>query len=170
MFQDLQIDGFMVKPFEIDQLVREASLIIKRRSQQAPHTRLGGLKSLRRVCLVEHDQGDFERLGGLLLNADYTLMPARSGTDALEKMMAEAPDAALVDLGLSDIPGDIVIYRLSQMPKTMDVKFLLYTSRTGKHDPQVMDRISAKTGIWTFVEYDRMEEVLDTLNTMLASP
>ena len=36
LFQDLQIDGFMIKPFEIDQLVQEASLIIKKRSQQAP--------------------------------------------------------------------------------------------------------------------------------------
>lgn len=41
LFQDLHIDGFMIKPFEIDQLVNEAILIIKKRSQQEPLAKSG---------------------------------------------------------------------------------------------------------------------------------
>ena len=90
-------------------------------------------------------------------------MPARSGAVAVEKMMQDVPDVALVHLGLTDIPGDIVIYKLSQMSKTMEVKFVLYTSKTAEHDRQVMERISTKTGILTFVEYNHLEELLDAV-------
>lgn len=31
LFKDLEIDGFMIKPFEIDQLITEVELIIKKR-------------------------------------------------------------------------------------------------------------------------------------------
>ena len=103
----------------------------------------------------------------MFLNADYTVMPARNGAVAIEKMMQDVPDVALVHLGLTDIPGDIVIYKLSQMSKTMEVKFVLFTNRTVEHDRQVMERISAKTGIFTFVEYNDLEELLNAVNKTL---
>jgi DNA-binding response OmpR family regulator len=168
LFQDLQIDGFMIKPFEIDQLVDEADLIIKKRSQQAPLSKSGLLLRPRKICLVDNDQHTFNQLSLMLLNADYTLMPARNGTVAIEKMMQEVPELALVHLGLTDIPGDVVIYKLSQMSKTMEVKFVLYSHRTAEHDRQVMERIAAKTGILTFVEYNTMEEILNTVNKVLS--
>jgi len=169
LFQDLQIDGFMVKPFEIDKLVYEAELIIKKRSQQAPQAGLALFKGPRKICIVDNDQKTFDQLGNLFLNADYTVMPARSGAVAVEKMMQDVPDVALVHLGLTDIPGDIVIFKLSQMSKTMDVKYVLFTSKTALHDKQVMDRISTKTGILTFVEYNHLEDLLNTVNEVLSS-
>jgi len=89
---------------------------------------------------------------------------------AIEKMMKEVPDVALVHLGLTDIPGDIVIFRLSQMSKTMEVKFILYSSKTAQHDHQVMERISTKTGILTFVEYNQLDELVSTVADLLTKP
>ena len=116
-----------------------------------------GLKAgPRKICIVENDEKIFDKLCTQFLSADYTVIPAKSGAGAVEKMMKDVPDVALVHLGLTDIPGDILILRLSQMPKTMDIKFVLYTSKTAQHDRQVMERISTKTGIWTFVEYNNI--------------
>jgi DNA-binding response OmpR family regulator len=168
LFKDLQIDGFMIKPFEIDQLVHEANLIIKKRSQQAPQVKSGLSSSGRKICIVDNNQETFDQLCKQFLDADYMVIPARSGAVAVEKMMKDVPDVALVHLGLTDIPGDLVIYRLSQMSKTMDVKFVLYTSKTAEHDRQVMERISAKTGILTFVEYHQLEEILNAVNKVLS--
>ena len=81
--------------------------------------------------------------------------------------MKDVPDVAVVHLGLTDIPGDMVIFRLSQMSKTMEVKFILYTSKPAEHDPQVMERISAKTGILTFVEYHQLDELVSTVSDLL---
>ena len=169
LFEDLQIDGFMIKPFEIDQLVYEAGLIIKKRSQQAPASKSGFARGPRKICIVDQDQKVFGQLCHQFLCADYTVMPARSGAVAVEKIMHDVPDAALVHLGLTDMPGDLVIYRLSQMSKTMDVKFVLYTSKTAEHNREVMERIRAKTGILTFVEYNHLEEILDAVNKVLSS-
>lgn len=170
LFQDLHIDGFMVKPFDIDQLVHEASLIIKKRSQEAliPKIELPG--RTRKICIVDEDKTTFDQLCGLFLNADYTVIPAKNGAMAIEKMMKEVPDVALVHLGLTDIPGDIVIFRLSQMSKTMEVKFILYSSKTAQHDHQVMERISTKTGILTFVEYNQLDELVSTVADLLTKP
>jgi len=167
LFQDLQIDGFMIKPFEIDHLVYEADLIIKKRGQQAPQAKGGFARGPRKVCIVDNDQKTFDQLSKIFLNANYTVMPARSGAVAVEKMMQDVPDVALVHLGLTDIPGDLVILKLSQMSKTMDVKFVLYTHKTAEHDRQVMERIKAKTGIMTFVEYNNLEELLDSVKLVL---
>ena len=56
LFQDLQIDGFIIKPFEIDQLIHEADLIIKKRGLQAPQSKSGILNEPRKICIVDNDQ------------------------------------------------------------------------------------------------------------------
>lgn len=165
LFHDLHIDGFMIKPFEIEQLTHEASVIIRKKEEQ----RVNGKRSKEehKVCVIDQDQSTFEGISHLFLNANYTVIPARNGTMAIERMMKDVPDMAIVNLGLSDIPGDIVIYRLSQMSKTMDVKFILYTSKSAEHDRKVMERISLKSGIWTFVEYDSLNDILNTAHEIL---
>ena len=167
LFQDLHIDGFMIKPFDVDQLVHEAGLIIKKRSEEASLSKSGLVASARKICIVDQDKTILAQLSGLFLEADYTLIPARSGAVAVEKMMQDVPDVALVHLGLTDIPGDILIFRLSQMSKTMEVKFVLYTSKSAQHDRKVMERISAKTGIWTFVEYNQLSELVSVVNKVI---
>ena len=164
LFQDLEIDGFMVKPFDIDELVAQAETIIKKRGQNSIKRLEGFEPRPRRICIVEGDPKTAGELAGLFLNEDYTVIPAKSGTAALEKMMKEVPDVALVHLGLTDIPGDMVIFRLSRMAKTMDVKYVLYTHRSSKLDAAVMERIKAKSGIWTLVEYSDLKELLEKVS------
>ena len=166
LFKDLEIDGFMIKPFEIDLLIAEAELIIKNRSMTPIKANSGLLERPRKVCIVENDRKIFDQVTGMFLNADYTVVPAKSGTAGIEKMMKDVPDVALVQLGLTDMSGDIVIFRLNQMARTKDVKFVLYTSSDVKHNHQVMERISMKTGIFTFVEYSVLEDLLGQVNRL----
>ena len=166
LFKDLEIEGFMIKPFEIDQLVSEAELIIKNRSNAVLKANTGLLERPRKICIVENDQKIFDKVSSIFLNADYTVIPARSGATAIERMVKDVPDVALVQLGLTDIAGDIIIFRLSQMARTMGAKFVLYTSRDTKHEKQVMERIGGKTGIFTFVEYDALEDLLARVNKL----
>jgi len=166
LFKDLEIDGFMIKPFEIDQLVSEAELIIKNRTSVSSKLTKGYSSGSRKICIVEESSIVFDQVSGLFLNADYTVIPAKSGAAAIEKITKDIPDAALIQLGLTDIAGDIVIYRLSQMARTMEVKYVLYTSKDAKHDRQVMERIRIKTGIFTFVEYKELGELLVKVNQL----
>ncbi len=167
MFKDLDIDGFMIKPFEIDQLIREAETIIKRKSQATAQKTVDPAQSMPRVCIVDDDKKFFSQVSGMFLDADYAVIPARSGAAAIERMVKDVPDVALVHLGLADIAGDIVILRLSQMAKTMDVKFILYTFRGRERDQKVLERISQKKGIWTFLEYEDPRELLQVAQGLL---
>lgn len=167
MFKDLDIDGFMVKPFDIDVLIRDAETIIKRKSEASIVKKAGVPRDTRRVCIVDDNAELFVRLSQLFLDADCTVIPARSGAVAIERMVKDVPDVALVHLGLSDIAGDVVILRLSQMAKTMDVKFILYTFRGRERDRKVLERISEKKGIWTFIEYDDPADLILAAKEML---
>ena len=166
LFHDLEIDGFMVKPFEIDQLVHEAEVIIKKKTQATLKKKEGLPRKPCKIGIVDDNPKSLAELGSIFLNADFMVIPAKSGAAAMERMTSDVPDVALVHLGLSDIPGDIVIFRLSQMAKTMDVQFILYTSANNKHDPQVMERIKAKKGIMTFVEYKESQDLLAAVNNL----
>lgn len=166
MFKDLDIDGFMIKPFDIEELVNEAETIIKKKNQAIAQKRPGQPKDTRRICIVDDDKEFFKKVTGMFLDADYTIIPARSGASAIELMVKDVPDVAIVHLGLADIAGDLVILRLSQMAKTMEVKFILYTFRGRERDRKVMERISEKKGIWTFVEYEDPSELLNAVNKM----
>jgi DNA-binding response OmpR family regulator len=163
LFHDLNIDGFMVKPFDINQLVYEAETIIRKKNQVPTKE---GRSGTPKVCVIEHDQKLFDQIISLFVNAEYTVIPAKNGAAAVEKMVKDVPDVALVSLGLADIPGDILILRLNQMAKTMNVKFILYTHRDSEHDREVMNRIREKTGIMTFVEYKDLSELLDAVNQL----
>ncbi len=164
LFKQFDIDGFMVKPFEIDDLVSEAELIIKKKLRTDKTAPMPGL---RKVCIVENDPKALNAISAPFLSADYMVNPAHSGMIGIERIRADVPNIALVKLGLEDIPGDTVILRLSQMSKTMDVKFILYAHRSDKHDRSVFDKISDKTGILKFVEYDNPEELLTLADSLL---
>jgi len=167
LFKDLQIDGFMTKPFEIDQLIAQAELVIKNKNQSSLKSGSGLLGRPCKICIVENNQKIFDQVSVIFLNADYIVTPAKTGADGIARMMQEVPDVAIVQLGLPDIAGDIVIYRLSQMARTMGVKFILYTSRDTKHNREVMERIGSKTGIFTFVEYEKLEDILDKVGKLI---
>ena len=164
LFKDFEIGGFMIKPFDINDLVHEAHVIIQKKNEEISQKKKGVSARIHKVCIVENDPRILDRLGGMFLNSGCTVIPAQTGALAIEKIMNDVPDVAVVQLGLKDISGDVVIFRLSQMCKTMDVKFILYTSLEAEHDRQVMKGIGTKEGIVTFVEYTELAEVLEAVD------
>lgn len=165
MFKDWDIDGFMIKPFEVDDLIMQAAHIIMRRQQKlTAKIKSNPLPISTKICIADHDRKIFDQLSLSLLHKQCTIIPAFSGAQAIEHMMKDVPHIAMVALGLSDLPGDTVILRLSQMARTMDIKFVLYTAKTVEHDQRVMDRISEKSGIYTFVQYNSLSELVSMLD------
>ena len=164
LFTNLNIEGFMIKPFEIDRLIEEAQLII-----QKDHFKVKFSGGIPKLCIVDHNLQTIDQLNGLFPKSNYIVSTAHSGAAALEGMMNNVPDIALVNLGLADIAGDMVILSLSQMSKTRGIKFILYTSHTEEHEPKVMERISEKTGIYIFVEYKQLKELLEVVTISLES-
>ncbi len=166
LFKDLFVDGFMVKPFEIDQLVLEAEAIIKRSNEAMAKSGSRFAKNNKKICIVEDDPKTFGSVTGAFLTAGYTVIPADKGAVAIEKITEDVPDVALVKLGLPDFPGDMVILRLSQMSKTMGVKYVLFSPKGFDRNNEIAKRLGGKSGILAFVEYLDPKELLEKVRSL----
>jgi len=166
MFKTLNIDGFMAKPFEIEQLLHEVDTIIKRRANPSMKINSTGVRVPRKICIVENDPVALNKVGSAFLSAGYIVNPAQSGTEGIERIAEGVPDIALIKLGLNDIPGDMVILKLKMMAKTQDVTYILYTPRSAESNT-VADKIGHKEGIDQFVQYVEPEDLLKSVVEVL---
>ena len=166
LFKEFNIDGFMAKPFEVDELLEEVDTIIKKKSGIAKTIRVSDGNQPPKVCVAENDEQAFNKIGSAFLNAGYMVNPARNGTEAIERISATVPEVAVIKLGLVDISGDIVIQKLKRMAKTQDVKFILYTERSAEKGI-VAQKIGQKEGIDRFVVYSDPKQLVDAVNELL---
>ncbi|MCA9400045.1 MAG: response regulator [Candidatus Omnitrophica bacterium] len=160
MFQELNIDGFITKPFEIDQVIEEAKTIIGKNTRKQISDKPFIQQQTRGIFFVDHDRKAFREIGMTFLDAGYKVNSAKNGTEAIEKMMIDPPCLALVNLGLEDISGDMVIEKLQYMSKTSKVQFVLYVQRNGMRHQAVLDKMSMKKGVLACVEYSDPQELL----------
>lgn len=163
LFKELNIDGFMAKPFEVDDLLKEVETIVQKKSGVGKKIKLSREGEPPKICIAENSQEDFNKIGTAFLNAGYIVNPAQNGTEAIERISATVPDLALIKLGLADISGDMVILKLKKMAKTENVKYVLYTDKTGDKE-KIMEQIGKKEGIDFFVSYRTPQDLIDAVS------
>lgn len=166
LFKEFNIDGFIPKPFEIDHLLETVESIIQKQSYAVTAVKLAAGKRPHIVCIAESDREAFNKVGLAFLNAGYIVDPARSGIEAIERIMAVVPDVALVKLGLTDIAGDLVILKLKRMAKTRSVKYVLYTEKATEK-MEVTDHIRQKEGIDCFVAMENPDDLVNAVADIL---
>jgi len=165
-FKAMDVDGFMPKPFEIDDLLAEVRRILVKRAGPPKPAKIRDENQPPKVCVAENDTQACNKIGAAFLSAGYVVHLVRSGTEAIEHIFAIVPDIAVVNFGLSDISGDAVIAKLKKMPKTQDTKFILYTEDTPEKSI-VAQEISKKEGISRFVKYQKVEDLVLAVNEVL---
>lgn len=162
LFKDLEVAAFIPKPFEIDHLIREVETIIHQaEGETAPEA--GGKAFKRKICIVENDPEVFSRLTNAFVDAGYIVNSAKGGAMALERIMADIPDAVLIKWGLIDIPGDVVIGRLQNMLKAAGVVFVLYKTAGGSR-AAIMGNAGDAAKSVVLVDSDDAAEILDIVN------
>lgn len=166
LFKQLNIDGFMAKPFEISDLLHEVETIIQKRSNAGVKMTSSGTREPRKVCIVENNPEILNKIGSVFLSAGYIVNPAQNGTEGIERIAGNVPDIALVNLGLVDISGDMVILKLKMMAKTQDVKYILYTEKSAER-ASIAQKIGDKEGIDRFVEFINPQDLLKVVNEVL---
>ena len=165
-FKGMNVDGFMAKPFEIDALLAEVQRVLDKRSGIAKAAKPRDASQPHQICVAETDEQARNKIGGALLNAGYMVQMVHSGTEAIEHIFATTPEIALINFGLNDISGDAVIAKLKKMPKTQDVKFILYTEDVpGK--AIIAEQMGKKAGVDRFVTYQKAEDLLLAVNEAL---
>ncbi len=84
-----------------------------------------------RVLVVEDDDRVARGLLRALLRQGYRVVRAASVAEALEHLSEQAPDIALVDMGLPDGSGGDVLRRLRDLPATATI---VVTARGEEHE------------------------------------
>lgn len=156
LFRDLHVDGFLSKPFQIDELLREVKRILDRRfgkensSADEPHKPTA---SPHKVLVVDGETSSFEKIAISFLNAGYTVNAACNAAKALEIMTSgDGTGLVLIRLNLPDMPGDMLAYRLKLACGDGAVPMLLYTAELLTFDRQLTREICQRAGIREPVE------------------
>ncbi len=161
-FKDFNVNGFMSKPFEINELLEEISYIINKSSVKSSTENLISTK----VFIVENDERVSAKISVALLDQGFTVNLAHRGTEAIERITKSAPDVVCVNMNLPDIAGEIVIQKLKHMAKTSGIRSLLYAYSVGL-DEEITTKIKSKEGIDKFVEVKTEKDLIDGINDLL---
>lgn len=81
-----------------------------------------------RVLVVDDEPSVRESLTGFLEDHDFEVMSAESGEEALEILAENEADAAIIDIRLPGIDGDVLIIEAHQTRPA--IRFLIYTGST----------------------------------------
>ncbi|MFH0754116.1 MAG: response regulator [Candidatus Omnitrophota bacterium] len=160
-FRDFNVDGFMAKPFEIPDLVKEVGVIVEKKC-------LKGVEQARQnsgykdVFIVEDDDIFSAKVGAAFLMKGFRVNLARTGTEAIERISRNVPEVACVKMNLKDLSGDTVIGKLKRMAKTEHVKFILFASGMGDREI-ITDTIQHKLGVDKFVVVNTEKDLIDAV-------
>ena len=77
------------------------------------------------ILVCDDDASVVEVVGAMLEQRGYRVIPAHSGEQALERALAERPDAILLDLLMPGMSGWETAATLAQHPETRDVPILI---------------------------------------------
>jgi CheY-like chemotaxis protein len=89
------------------------------------------------ILLVD-DEDDIREIATISLEAvgGWRVSSASSGTEAIAKAVAEAPDAILLDVMMPDLDGPTTFRRLQDDPQTRDIPVIFLTAKAHTADRQ----------------------------------
>jgi CheY-like chemotaxis protein len=162
LFKNLHVDGFMTKPFDIEVLLQEAQIIMTKKDKQEKQ-KIVFSQGAKKILIADDSPQELAKISQSFLEAGYLVQVAHHGTEAIERVVLNGPDVTLIKLGMSDIAGDVAIFKLLLMPKTARLKYVLYTAKDDRHKKIIMDTIKDKKGVSKLIEYYEPEDLLDAV-------
>src|ERR1035437_781835 len=125
-FANVDVDGFMAKPCDPDDLLMEVGRIVFLRSGADAQHAEQGVAVQKTILIGEDDRVNNERLGAAFVSAGYEVDSVFSGPEAVEKAIVLQPDIIVVKAVLANMNGDVVARMLQEMPKTKNIPIVLF--------------------------------------------
>jgi CheY-like chemotaxis protein len=167
-FANVEVDGFIAKPCDPNDLLMEAGRIIFLRSSEKSRTAAGNATAggSRRVLLAEDDREVRSTLRTAFEQAGHELVVVASGPEVLERAVVEKPDVIVIKRILENMNGDTVAELLHKMPGTRQIPIVLYDSDlAGNRNHQDFER--AGIGVAQFVRSHDAEHLLSAVRRVL---
>ncbi len=130
-FATRQIDGFVAKPCDPEDLLNEVSRIIFLRAGEAASTAQaaldpGAAANVHRVVLAEGDGTLNATLRNELQKAGFQVESVFNGPAALELAIMSKPDVIVVRLELEEMSADDIVATLRRLPNTRQIPIVVY--------------------------------------------
>jgi CheY-like chemotaxis protein len=126
--------GYMLKPIKREELVHALEGFEERLN-----------KKMRRVLVVEDDEGQLESVRALLGSANIDTIGTRSAADSLQKLQEMTFDCMVLDLTLPDVSGFELLEQLSQDEDRAFPPVIVYTGRDLTADEELQLRRYSKS-------------------------
>ncbi len=136
-FSNVEVDGFIAKPCDPQDLLMEVTRIIflRRGEQQAA---ANGMR--RRLVLGESDMGLAANLTKWLRDNGHLVEHCIKGPEALESAIVKRPDVIVLNEMLDGMNGSAVAEMLGVMPNTKTIPIVLYSADGRTFKPVAANR------------------------------
>jgi len=134
-FADADVDGFVAKPCNPEDLLMEVSRIIflRKGAREQDAAREEGAK---KTALIGEDEPQvIDDLVQAFGRAGYIVDTVTDGPEILEKAITQRPDVIVVKRVLTGMNGDAVAGVLKEMPNTQSIPVVLY-DHGNEEDPE----------------------------------
>ena len=102
----------------------------------------------RRVLVVD-DEDSIREIAQLSMEVvgGHRTLSAASGTEALDRALADPPDAILLDVMMPGLDGPATVARLQADPRTRDIDVVLLTAKVRPSDLAHVDTLPGVVGV-----------------------
>jgi DNA-binding response OmpR family regulator len=158
-FADVDVDGFIAKPCDPQDLLMEVTRIIFLRHGEKQVAESGMKK---RLVLGESDMGAAASLSKRLRNDGYLVEHCIKGPEALECAIVNHPDVIVLNEVLDGMNGSSIAEMLSVMPNTKSVPIIIYSEEGRTFKPIAANRDGG--GVISLVPSEDAETIARTVN------
>lgn len=158
-FADIDVEGFVAKPCDPNDLLMEVSRIVFLRSGSGVEKEDASAGTSKKTALLGEDDPPIrERIARKLTDSGFLVDAVNDGPTVLERAIVERPDVIIVKLVLSNMNGDAVARTLSEVPTTRSIPIILYSdSIDGGGDSGARD---AGANVTTLVASNSPDEIV----------
>lgn len=126
-FSNVEIDGFVSKPCDPQDLLMEVGRIIFLRRGEKADSAHG--ENRRRMILGESDPAVKERMADWFSKHNYIIEHCAKGPETLESAIVGRPDVIVMNQILEGLNGSAVAEMLAVMPNTKAIPIVLYGAK-----------------------------------------
>lgn len=90
--------------------------------------------AIRKVLIVDDSATDLKNMEQIVTGAGYTVVMAKSGTEAVTKAKSERPDAVLMDVVMEGMNGFQACRAMTTDADTKEIPVILVSSKGEKTD------------------------------------
>lgn len=125
-FANVEVDGFIAKPCDPEDLLMEVGRIVFLRSSGPEQVPTQRVEVKKKILIGEDDDITKEMLKSAFSDAGYIVDCVKKGPEVLEKAIVQRPDVIVMKLVFSSMNGDAVANMLKEMPNTKNIPVVIY--------------------------------------------